>query len=152
MNPAQWKAHLKIRRQLLEIMIVANQTLRHCVRAVKEMDSKSIGLCPQGFESPRCRLTIWYFFTCCTQDCVRAPQREECLGCAGPCLHFHLAWGPIESASAYGSVRVCVCVCGQVLLWKPADVCGGGWWVTTHNKNLLFSFNCICGGCLVKTC
>ncbi len=29
---------------------------RHCVRAVKEMDSKSIGLCPQGFESPRCRL------------------------------------------------------------------------------------------------
>ena len=27
----------------------------HCVRAVKEMDSKSIGLCPQGFESPRCR-------------------------------------------------------------------------------------------------
>ena len=29
---------------------------RHCVRAAKEMDSKSIGLCPQGFESPRCRL------------------------------------------------------------------------------------------------
>ena len=28
---------------------------RHCGRAVKEMDSKSIGLCPQGFESPRCR-------------------------------------------------------------------------------------------------
>ena len=29
--------------------------LRECVRAAKEMDSKSIGLCPQGFESPRCR-------------------------------------------------------------------------------------------------
>ena len=29
--------------------------LRQCVRVVKEMDSKSIGLCPQGFESPRCR-------------------------------------------------------------------------------------------------
>ena len=28
---------------------------RQCVRAAKEMDSKSIGLCPQGFESPRCR-------------------------------------------------------------------------------------------------
>ena len=28
---------------------------RHCARAVKGMDSKSIGLCPQGFESPRCR-------------------------------------------------------------------------------------------------
>ena len=31
------------------------KTYRQCVRAVKEMDSKSIGLCPQGFESPRCR-------------------------------------------------------------------------------------------------
>ena len=29
---------------------------RHCVRVAKEMDSKSIGLCPQGFESPRCRM------------------------------------------------------------------------------------------------
>jgi hypothetical protein len=29
---------------------------RHCVRVAKEMDSKSIGLWPQGFESPRCRL------------------------------------------------------------------------------------------------
>ena len=29
---------------------------RQCVRAAKEMDSKSIGLCPQGFESPRCRI------------------------------------------------------------------------------------------------
>ena len=29
-------------------------TLRQCVRAAKEMDSKSIGLCPQGFESSRC--------------------------------------------------------------------------------------------------
>ena len=28
---------------------------RQCVRAAKETDSKSIGLCPQGFESPRCR-------------------------------------------------------------------------------------------------
>ena len=28
---------------------------RQCVRAAKEMDSKSIGLCPQGLESPRCR-------------------------------------------------------------------------------------------------
>ncbi len=33
---------------------------RQCVRVVKEMDSKSIGLCPQGFESPRCRLHLYY--------------------------------------------------------------------------------------------
>ena len=32
--------------------------LRQCVRVVKEMDSKSIGLCPQGFESPRCRFIV----------------------------------------------------------------------------------------------
>ena len=35
---------------------------RHCVRVAKEMDSKSIGLCPQGFESPRCRLCDPVFF------------------------------------------------------------------------------------------
>ena len=32
------------------------ESLRHCVRVAKEMDSKSIGLWPQGFESPRCRI------------------------------------------------------------------------------------------------
>ena len=31
---------------------------RHCVRVAKEMDSKSIGLCPQGFEFPRCRWQV----------------------------------------------------------------------------------------------
>ena len=33
---------------------------RHYVRVVKEIDSKSIGLCPQGFKSPWCR----YFCVC----------------------------------------------------------------------------------------
>ena len=32
---------------------------RHCVQAAKEMDSKCSGLCPQEFESPRCRLQGW---------------------------------------------------------------------------------------------
>ena len=40
-------------------------TLRHCVRAAQEMDSKSIGLCPQGFESPRCRLCYYLVVPCC---------------------------------------------------------------------------------------
>ena len=31
---------------------------RHCVRAAKELDSKSNGLCPQGLESPRCRINL----------------------------------------------------------------------------------------------
>ena len=30
---------------------------RQCVRVVKESDSKSDGLCPRGFESPRCRFS-----------------------------------------------------------------------------------------------
>ena len=29
-----------------------------CVRVVKKMDSSSIGLCPQGVESPRCRFCL----------------------------------------------------------------------------------------------
>ena len=41
---------------------------RHCVRAVKEMDSKSIGLCPQGFESPRCRSCSLLLDTCASES------------------------------------------------------------------------------------
>jgi hypothetical protein len=39
------------------------QGLRHCVRVVKEMDSKSTCLWPQGLESPRCRSAVCTFFT-----------------------------------------------------------------------------------------
>ena len=35
---------------------------RQCVRVVKESDSKSDGLCPRGFESPRCRFSRWRKF------------------------------------------------------------------------------------------
>ena len=31
---------------------------RHCVREVKELDLKSNGLCPHGFEPHRCRFTV----------------------------------------------------------------------------------------------
>ena len=48
---------------------------RQCVRAADEMDSKSIGLCPQGFESPRCRITM--------------ALRRRALFCAR-------AWGPLS--------------------------------------------------------
>ena len=41
--------------KLSSIPTISAPTPRHCARAVKGMDSKSIGLCPQGFESPRCR-------------------------------------------------------------------------------------------------
>ena len=44
---------------------------RHYVRVAKEMDSKSIGLCPQGFESPRCRFAaavrVRHPFISCSQ-------------------------------------------------------------------------------------
>ena len=42
--------------QISTLPIISAPAPRHCARAVKGMDSKSIGLCPQGFESPRCRL------------------------------------------------------------------------------------------------
>ena len=44
--------------QISEIPIISAPAPRHCARAVKGMDSKSIGLCPQGLESPRCRLLL----------------------------------------------------------------------------------------------
>ena len=37
------------------LMIPRCPLTRHCVRVAQEMDSKSIGLCPQGFESPSLR-------------------------------------------------------------------------------------------------
>ena len=43
---------------IVRMLSVCVLRTRHCVRAVKEMDSKSIGLCPQGFESPQCRFAI----------------------------------------------------------------------------------------------
>ena len=44
---------------------------RQCVRAAKEMDSKSSGLCPQGFESPCCR------FAELPQEGTKAREQEE---------------------------------------------------------------------------
>ena len=41
-------------------------------RVVKVMDQKSIGLCPQGFESPRCR----YMFLCCVLIEIPPPGLE----------------------------------------------------------------------------
>ena len=48
------------------------QLMWQCVRAAKEMDSKSIGLCPQGFESPRCRLCSFKRFLF-HRPCSRSP-------------------------------------------------------------------------------
>ena len=50
---------------------------RHCARAVKGMDLKSIGLCPQGFESPRCRDKAWCgtFRNCLFSLVGRAPAQ-----------------------------------------------------------------------------
>jgi hypothetical protein len=52
---------------------------RQRVRMVKEMDSKSIGLCPQGFESPHCRSPR---FQCCFHLAWRFAFRKLCFG---PC-------------------------------------------------------------------
>ena len=47
---------------------------RQCVRVVKEMDSKSIGLYPQGFESPQCRLPRRK-----SQTKTSNPKRNSCV-------------------------------------------------------------------------
>ena len=39
-----------------DIILYALEEAGQRDRAAKVMDSKSIGLCPQGFESPRCRI------------------------------------------------------------------------------------------------
>ena len=62
-------------------IITAAIVNRHCVRVVKEMDSKSIGLCPQGFESPRCRncwLLVSTFFS--PQRSRNQPDAVELIG------------------------------------------------------------------------
>ena len=53
-NVCLYLSHLDIGRLHADTHIW-DPSPRHCVRAVKEMDSKSIGLCAQGFESHRCR-------------------------------------------------------------------------------------------------
>ncbi len=53
---------------------------RQRVRVVKEMDSKSIGLCPQGFEYPR----------------RRSPRFQYC---------FHLAWLFVVRKLCFGPCR-----------------------------------------------
>ena len=46
------------KRDMFRAVLMSSGMPRHCVRVVKEMDSKPIGLCPQGFESPRCRFIL----------------------------------------------------------------------------------------------
>ena len=62
------------------------QCQRHCVRVVKEMDSKSIGLCPQGFESPWCRFSL---------GMVVAP-------------HHHQVWGPAQLCAYPSMADACI--------------------------------------------
>ena len=53
---------------------------RHCVRVAKEMDSKSIGLWPQGFESPRCRVASGH--TCLRLHAVMSPGHKFTVPCS----------------------------------------------------------------------
>jgi hypothetical protein len=50
-------------RPITLLLCVSDRT-RHRVRVVKEVDSKSTGLCPREFESRRCR----FFFSLCHVD------------------------------------------------------------------------------------
>ena len=101
-------------------MLTSNQrTLppicRHLVRVVKEADSKSAGLCPQGFESPRCRI-LSFFIASCSQlsPAVRDRLRKSntitlfcpdfggraASACQSSCCHF-----------TYSGVEAIACSC-----------------------------------------
>ena len=70
---------------------------RRCVRAAKEMDLKSIGLCRQGFESPRCRLQGW------------REAKEN-------------SWRLVACARGSGSRRNCVQVARVRAIWEKKNV------------------------------
>ena len=54
---------------------------RQCVRVVKEVDSKSTGLCPREFKSRRCR---FFCLFCFDLTSIRGLRLNERL-CSGPC-------------------------------------------------------------------
>jgi hypothetical protein len=77
---------------------------RQCVRVNKEMDSKSIGPCPQEFESPRCRSCSAVNIAWGKRLCWRRSSMEGCRRCerhlAAWCSGMILALGargPSES-------------------------------------------------------
>jgi hypothetical protein len=103
------------------------------------MDSKSIGLCPQGFESPRCRFASGWLHVIVimangwTRSYPPIHRRDAYL--LGPCavaecrsrargvvvshpLSMREALGSIPSVSIfhiYVACRVCVCVCVKLV-------------------------------------
>ena len=66
---------------------------RDTVRAVKEMDSKSIGLCPQGFQFPRCRFASTK--PTCPSASLESPAQPHfvamCHCCVNP-LEREVSW------------------------------------------------------------
>ena len=63
---------IRSRHTIPFIIYVLCSCARHCDRAVKEMDSKSIGLCPQGFGLARSRLMCFAMWSC-----LSTPMREH---------------------------------------------------------------------------
>ena len=108
---------------------------RHCVRAAKEMESKSIGLCPQALESPRCRFRGELF-------CIWFPRR---------------LWTRRQERSAGSEANAYACVLAG--LWLEPAGCGCwcvdvDWWLVVRRLVGWFSF-CFClfllrGLCLLQ--
>jgi hypothetical protein len=63
---------IRSRHTIPFITYVLCSRARHSDRAVKEMDSKSIGLCPQGFGLARSRLMCFAMWSC-----LSTPMREH---------------------------------------------------------------------------
>ena len=92
---------------------VAHLILRQCVRAAKEMDSEFIGLCPQGFESPRCRFEQfeeYYYSTAAVK--YAAASRWSALAVHAPLLM-------VQSGRARTAV-----LAGRTCAKTQSDSCG----------------------------
>ena len=88
---------------MYEIVLLGRQG--HFGRAVKEMDLKSIGLCPQGFESPRCR-----FLAAASQN--SGHQRRGVMRAQTPQLAFCLCLCSFVTMLSLGGVMICAAIKG----------------------------------------
>ena len=74
-------SNLTIRLLLANALVLCCMILfpGQCVRVAKEMDSTSIGLCPQGLESPRCRISHLSEASLCSYLSGVCLRRHRCL-------------------------------------------------------------------------
>jgi hypothetical protein len=114
------------------------------------MDSKSIGLCPQGFESPRCRFVVacgWRFRGRRVVQMTPAGLEPAIPGSVGRCL-IHWATGPLAICKGYW----CVCVWQWLMYLQCAWLFVGRCVLFCVCVALPGGARVVCGGACVCVC